>query len=83
MVKSLGLLDEMANQAFEFSPWTPIYNITGQPAMSVPLFSNEAGLPIGVHFVAHFGDEACLLRLAGQLERAKPWFDRLPELATS
>ena len=40
-------------------------------------------LPIGVHFVARFGDEACLLRLAGQLEQAKPWFDRLPELVTS
>ena len=83
LIKALGLLEEMADQAFEFTPWTPICNITGQPAMSVPLGSSEAGLPIGVHFAARFGDEATLLRLAGQLERARPWFDRLPELATS
>ena len=83
LIKTLGLLDEMADGAFEFTPWAPIYNVTGQPAMSVPLCSSESGLPIGVHFAARFGDEALLLRLAGQLERARPWFDRLPELATS
>ena len=83
LIKALGLLDEMADGAFEFTPWAPIYNVTGQPAMSVPLCTSESGLPIGMHFAARFGDEASLLRLAGQLERARPWFDRLPELATS
>ena len=83
LIRTLGLLEEMAKEAFEFTPWAPIYNVTGQPAMSVPLCSNQAGLPIGVHFAARFGDEASLLRLAGQLERAQPWFDRLPEMATS
>jgi amidase len=81
LVRMAGLLDEAAESAFDFTPWTPIYNATGQPAMSVPLHSSSAGLPVGVHFVARFADEAKLLRLAGQLERATPWFDRLPALA--
>jgi amidase len=81
LVRLAGLLDEAAAGAFDFTPWTPIYNATGQPAMSVPLHWSAAGLPVGVHFVARFSDEATLLRLAGQLERAAPWFDRLPALA--
>jgi Asp-tRNA(Asn)/Glu-tRNA(Gln) amidotransferase A subunit family amidase len=48
---------------------------------SVPLYWNEAGLPIGMHFVGRFGDEATLVRLAGQLERAQPWVDRVSDLA--
>ena len=81
LVKMIGLLDEVAGQAFDFTPWTPVFNITGQPAMSVPLHWNQDGLPIGIHFVGHFGAEATLFRLAEQLERAQPWFDRLPEIA--
>jgi amidase len=73
----------MAAEAFEWTPWTPVYNATGQPAMSVPLFWNARGLPIGVHFVGRFGDEATLLRLASQLETARPWLGRLPDLARS
>jgi amidase len=83
LVRLAGLLDKAAAEAFDFTPWTPIYNATGQPAMSVPLHWNAAGLPIGVHFVAGFGDEATLLRVASQLESARPWFDRLPSLARS
>jgi len=81
LVKMIGLLDEVAKHAFDFTPWTPVFNVTGQPAMSVPLHWNADGLPIGVHFVARFGAEATLFRLAGQLERGRPWFDRLPEIA--
>jgi amidase len=81
LIAAAGLLDRMAGEAFEWIPWTPIYNATGQPAMSVPLHWNAEGLPIGVHFVGRFGDEATLLRLASQLENARPWFGRLPDLA--
>lgn len=56
------------------------FNATGSPAMSVPLYWNAAGLPIGSHFVARYGDEATLFRLAGQLEQARPWGARRPPI---
>jgi len=81
LMKAAGLIDQAAKSALDFIPWTPIYNITGHPAMSVPLFWNDAGLPIGIHLVGRFGREDVLFQLAGQLEEARPWFDRLPPLA--
>lgn len=63
-----------------FVAFTYVYNLTGQPAMSMPLCTNGAGLPIGMQFAGRFGDEATLFRLAGQLEQAKPWIDRIPSV---
>jgi Asp-tRNA(Asn)/Glu-tRNA(Gln) amidotransferase A subunit family amidase len=60
------------------SPFTAIFNMSGHPAMSVPLHWNAAGLPIGVQFAAPFGGEARLLALAAQLEDAAPWRQRRP-----
>ena len=78
LISALGGIDALADQAFEFIPYTPLFNVTGQPAMSVPLYWNDEGLPIGMHFVGRYADEATLFRLAGQLEQARPWFDRIP-----
>lgn len=63
-----------------FACFTAIANLTGQPAMCVPLFWNDAGMPIGVQFWGRFAEEDTLFQLAGQLERARPWFDRLPKM---
>ena len=78
LMKVFRVINALADKTFDFMPYTPVFNVTGQPAMSVPLYWNESNLPIGMHFVGRFGDEATLFRLAGQLERAQPWFNHTP-----
>jgi amidase len=61
-----------------YMPATSMFNMSGQPAMSVPLAWNKAGLPLGMMFAARFGDEATLFRLAAQLEQERPWRTKIP-----
>lgn len=82
LISALSGIDALAEHVFGFIPYTPLFNVTGQPAMSVPLFWNSEGLPIGMQFVGRYGDEATLFRLASQLEQAKPWSERIPPVCT-
>jgi amidase len=65
-----------------YMPATSMFNMSGQPAMSMPLAWNSAGLPLGMMFSARFGDEATLFRLAAQLEQVRPWKHKLPSICT-
>jgi amidase/6-aminohexanoate-cyclic-dimer hydrolase len=83
----LGVLDMMSKDTKTyiermsgFFGFTSLFNVTGQPAMSVPLHWSDDGLPVGLQFTARFGDEALLFRLASQFEAAKPWKDRRPSM---
>jgi amidase len=78
VLRRLGAVDKVVDDVFVFAPYTAVFNATGQPAMSVPLWWSDEGLPIGVQFVGRFADEATLFRLAGQMERAHPWAGRTP-----
>jgi amidase/6-aminohexanoate-cyclic-dimer hydrolase len=71
-------LPQYAKEVTEFGPYTALYNVTGQPSMSVPLHWSADGLPVGVMFSGRFGDEATLFRLASQLEKARPWSGKRP-----
>lgn len=70
-------IDKLAEKTFGYIPYTPLANITGQPSMSVPLYWNAQQLPIGTMFTGAIGHDDLLLQLAGQLERAQPWKDKV------
>jgi len=73
-------IDNVFAPIAEYLNFTPIFNATGQPAISLPLHWTPCGLPIGVQIAGRFGDEGLLFRLASQLERARPWRDRRPPI---
>lgn len=75
-----GLFRQMSAEILEPIPNTPLFNMTGQPAASLPLIWNDQGLPVGVQFATRFGDEATLFRLSAQLESARPWAHRVPPI---
>ena len=83
----LGQMDQNApgvdarawtQQVFEWVPFTPLFNSTGQPAISLPLHWSKDDLPVGMQFVGSLNDEARLIRIAAQLEQAQPWADKVP-----
>ena len=73
-------LNQLAHDSLEKTPNTQIYNLTGQPAMNLPLFWNSRNLPIGVQVAGAFGADELLLRLAQQVSDARPWFDKRPQV---
>ncbi|MGD9944135.1 MAG: amidase [Burkholderiaceae bacterium] len=74
-------IDTFFARCAPYGCFTAVFNATGQPAMSVPLHWNAAGLPIGVQFAARLGDEGTLFRLAAELERARPWAGCRPPIS--
>ncbi len=77
ILRKLG--KQMSQKQFSFTPFTPLFNMTGQPAMSVPLYWDSQGLPIGIQFAGRMNEESILLRLAKQLESAQPWENKRPK----
>lgn len=78
LIELFGGIESAVEDMFDFTPYTHIFNISGQPAISLPLYWTKDGLPLGMQFAAKYAREGVLIRLAGQLERASPWADRLP-----
>jgi amidase len=86
----IGAIDACSDEPWEdflrsgqFTPYTALFNLSGQPAISVPLFHGDDGLPTAVQLAGRPADEATLLSLAAQLESVRPWAGRRPELATA
>jgi amidase len=80
LAKKQGAVDKLAEKVFGQMPYTPIANMTGQPAASVPLHWNEAQLPVGTMLTAAIGQETLLFQVAAQLEKQQPWLHRMPKI---
>lgn len=79
LAKASGMVNQLALQTLAKTPFTQLANYTGQPAINLPLHWDKDGMPCGVQFIAPFADEATLFRLAAQLEKAQPWFNKRPQ----
>jgi amidase len=80
--KGMGAF-EWTRQVFSYCPFTPLFNSTGQPAISLPMHWSEGGVPVGVQLAGRFADEATLIRIAAQLEQARPWMKKKPPVHAS
>ena len=80
LLNATGILDQLITDNLGWVPYTQLANLTGRPAISVPLHWTAAGLPLGVQFVGPLASDGLLLRLAAQLEQARPWFHRYADL---
>ncbi|WP_238420629.1 amidase [Gordonia sp. 'Campus'] len=81
VISRLGIIDQLVYESLGWVPYTQLANLTGRPAMSVPLHWTDAGLPLGVQFVGRLGADGDLLALAAGLEQAAPWFHRYADIA--
>ena len=80
LLDATGILDQLITENLGWVPYTQLANLTGRPAISVPLHWTATGLPLGVQLVGPLASDGLLLRLAAQLEQAQPWFHRYAEL---
>jgi len=80
LLRHSGLVESMIDNNLNWIPYTQLANLTGRPALSLPLHRTPEGMPMGVQFVAQLGGESMLLRLAGQLEQAVPWEGHVPDI---
>ena len=80
LLNATGILDQLITENLGWVPYTQLANLTGRPAISVPLHWTAKGLPLGVQLVGPLASDGLLLRLAAQLEEAQPWFQRYAEL---
>lgn len=83
MIMKTGLIDEMVEKNLSRTPFTQLANVTGLPAISVPMHQHSDGMPCGAQLIGPYGREDRLLVIATQLERAAPWFDRRAAMAAS
>lgn len=75
-----AILAKLADESLERTPNTQLFNQTGQPAISLPLHQTPEGLPVGVQLAARYAEDALLVRVASQIEEARPWKDRVPRI---
>ncbi|MBX9979455.1 MAG: amidase, partial [Mycobacterium gordonae] len=80
LLRYTKIVDELVDKNLGWVPYTQLANLTGRPAISVPLHWTSDSLPLGVQFVAPLGGESLLISLAAQLEQAAPWSERIAPL---